>query len=145
MRWLNCDPQFLPHLAEMLEVSLTADAVCIAEFEGTSPISGVILDAYNGKSIHAHIWIAPGRKPSRLWYVAVFHYLFEQLKVENIIGTVPSSNKRARKLDEHFGFKLHTSIPNYYENGDDMLLYICTVDSVFDWRALLPHNVAVEA
>jgi len=144
MRWINSDPAFVPYLAGVLEVSPTPNSVCVCEFDDAVPISGVLFDGYNGKSIHAHIWIAPGRKPSRLWWYAIYDYMFRQCKVANVIGTVPSSNKAARRLDEHLGFKLNSIIPNYYPNGDDMLLYICTAETAIDWQRFRPANFYVE-
>lgn len=137
-RWINCDPGFIPHLAGMLEVAPTPNAVCVAEFDGEVPVCGALFDGYNGKSIHAHIWIAEGRKPSRFWWFAVYDYMLRQCGVETIIGTVPSSNTAAQKLDEHLGFRLNSVIPNYYPNGDDMMLYIATKETVPDWKRFLP-------
>lgn len=139
MTWLNSDPIFLPHLAEIIEVAPTPNAVHISEFKGTTPICGALFDGYNGKSIHAHIWIAPGGRPTRMFWYAVYDYMFEQCKVANVIGTVPSSNLRAIKLDEHLGFRLKTRIENYYPNGDDMLLYVCTPESALpSWKKMRP-------
>lgn len=140
-RWINCDPGFIPHLADLLEVSPTPQAVCVAEFDGVVPVCGALFDGYNGKSIHSHVWIAKGRKPSRFWWYAVYDYMFRQVEVENVIGTVPSSNLAARKLDEHLGFVLNAIIPNYYPNGDDMCLYVCTKESAINWQKFLPERV----
>lgn len=140
MKWLNCDLSFVPYLAEILQVSPTPNSVCIAEFDDVTPICGVLFDGYNGKSIHAHIWIRPGHKPSRRWWFAIYDYMFRQCQVENVIGTVPSSNKAAQKLDEHLGFRLNSVVPNYYPNGDDMLLYICTAESAIDWQRFAPKE-----
>jgi len=144
MRWLNSDPQFMCHLANLLEIAPTPNAVVIAEFDDVVPICGVVFDGYNGKSIHAHIWIAPGRRPSRMWWFAIYDYMFRQCEVTNVIGTVPSSNLAAKKLDEHLGFKLNSVIPNYYPNGDDMLLYICTAESAIDWQRFRPASFRFE-
>ncbi len=137
-RWINCDPSFLAHLAAQLEVAPTPNAVCVAEFDNETPVCGALFDGYNGKSIHAHIWIADGRKPSRFWWFAVYDYMLRQCGVETVIGTVPSSNKAAQKLDKHLGFVLNSVIPNYYPNGDDMMLYVATKDTVPDWQRFLP-------
>lgn len=143
MRWINCDRAFIPHLAMVLEISPSGNAACVAEFDDTTPIAAVLYDGYNGKSIHAHIWIAPGKSPSRLWWYAIHDYMFNQCEVENVIGTVPSSNKAAQRLDERLGFQLNSVIPNYYPNGDDMLLYICTPQSAIDWKKFLPVKTNV--
>lgn len=140
MRWINCDPKFVPHLAKVMGLVVTPHAVCVAEFDGTVPICGALFDGYNGRSIHAHIWIAPGRRPSRTWFWSCFDYMFRQCDVQTVIGTVPSSNKRAQKLDEHLGFRLKATIPNYYPNGDDMLMYVCTPETAMYWGKFYPDH-----
>ena len=141
MRWINVDPGFIPYLAGVLEISPTPGATCVCEFDDTVPIAGVLFDGYNGKSIHAHIWIAPGRKPGRLWWYAIYDYMFTRCKVANVIGTVPASNEAARKLDEHLGFELQCVIQNYYPNGDAMMVYVCTAESAIDWNRFLPKKL----
>lgn len=140
MRWLNTDIKFVPHLAEMLQVAPTPNATSVAEFDDTTPIAAALFDGYNGKSIHAHIWVSADRRPSRMFWFAVYDYMFRQCGVQNVIGTVPSSNKAAQKLDEHLGFRLTATVPNYYPNGDDMLLYVCTAETSPDWRRLRPRH-----
>lgn len=144
MRWINCDPQFVPHLARVMGIVVTENAVCVAEFDDTTPICGAIFEGYNGRSIHAHIWIAPGRVPSRTWWWSCFDYMFRQCGVQTVIGTVPSSNTRAQKLDEKLGFRLNTVIPNYYPNGDDMMLYVCTPETAYDWDRFKPKTNRVK-
>lgn len=140
MRWINTDPSFVPHLARVIDLAPTPNAVQVSEFEDNRPLCGAVFDGYNGKSIHAHIWIAPGRRPSRKWWFAVYDYMFRQCGVTNVIGTVPSSNTAAQKLDEHLGFRLQAIIPNYYPNGDDMHLYLCTRETAIDWERLRPKD-----
>jgi hypothetical protein len=144
MRWINTDLKFVPHLATLLEVNPTAGATCVCEFDDVTPIAGVLFDGYNGASIHAHIWIAPGRKPSRLWWYAIYQYMFEACKVSNVIGTVPASNEAAQKLDEHLGFELKCVVPNYYPNGDAMMIYVCTAETAIDWRRFKPKWLNLE-
>jgi len=140
MRWINCDQRFMPHLAQVLGMCPTPHAISVAEFEDEKPICGAIYDGYNGRSIHSHLWIAPGRVPSRLFWFTTFDYMFRQCQIETGIGTVPSSNVRAQKLDEHLGYRLNTVIPNYYPNGDDMLLYTITRETAMDWERFKPRD-----
>lgn len=140
-RWINCDPKFIPFVAQVLDLAPTPTATIVAEFQGNVPLCAVIFDGYNGQSIHAHIWIAPGRKPSRSWWFAIYHYMFEQCAVKNVIGTVPASNEAARRLDEHLGFELKCVIPAYYPNGDAMMLYVCTPETALDWRRFQPKTL----
>jgi hypothetical protein len=136
MRWLNADPLFVPHLANALEIVPTNTACQLSEFADEKPVAGVLWDGYNGQSIHAHLWIRGDMRPSRLFYWAICDYAFNQLKVQNVVGTVPSSNIRAYNLDKHMGFRDVARLPAYYPNGDDMIVMICTPESVFDFERL---------
>lgn len=140
MRWVNTDAQFLPFLAQAMELSPTPHAVCVSEFDDTAPVAGAVFDGYNGRAIHSHIWIAPGRRPSRHFWYACFDYMFRVCGVQTVVGTVPSGNLAAQKLDEHLGYRLKATVPNYYPNGDDMLLYVCTPDTAIDWHKFAPKT-----
>ena len=145
MRWLNTDPLFVPHLADALKIVPSKGACQIAEFDDGVPIAGVLWDGYNTQSIHAHIWISPFHRPSRLFYWAICDYAFNKLKVQNVVGTVPSSFQRACRLNHHLGFRDIGMIPDYYPSGDDMLLMICTPESVFDFERLRPKYAPAPA
>lgn len=139
-RWINTDPKFVPYLAHIMGISVTNVCVCVAEFDGNVPIAGALFDGYNGHMIYSHIWVAPDRRPSRAFWFACFDYMFRQCGVKKGYGTVPSSNKAARDLDEHLGYRLVATVPEYYPNGDDMLLYCITPETAFDWRRLKPRD-----
>lgn len=143
-RWINTDPLFIPYLAGMLEIAPTPHATVVAEFDGVVPICGALFDGYNGSSIHAHIWIAPGRKPSRAWWFSTYDYMFRQCGVKNVVGTVPASNEAAQKLDEHLGFELKCVIPNYYPNGDAMMLYVATPETAPNWQRFQPKHLRTQ-
>lgn len=136
-RWINCDPNFIPHAAKAIGIIPTPSSIVIAEFEDITPVAFALYDGFNGTSIHVHLWIAPGRRPSRHFWWATFHYLFGQLKVKNVLGTVPASNLAARRLDEHIGFKQVGYVPGYYPDGDDMILYNLTEEDAPDWMRWL--------
>lgn len=80
-------------------------------------IAGVMYDNYNGRSICMHV-AGEGSWMTREYLRVCFDYPFRQLKVNQIIGLVDSSNLAARRLDEHLGFKLRCSIPNAGPVGD---------------------------
>lgn len=140
MRWLNTDPKFVSYVAEALKIVPTSTACQIAEFDNEIPIASVLFDGYNGQSIHAHIWISPLRSPSRLFYWAVCDYAFNKLHVQNVVGTVPRGFERAHRLNRHMGFRDVGLLANYYPDGDDMLLMICTPETVFDFGRLKPRH-----
>lgn len=140
-RWINTDALFLPFLAQAMDLNPTPNAVCVAEFDGAVPIAGAIFDGYNGRAIHSHVWFAPGRRASRSFWYACYDYMFRVCGVQTVIGTVPSSNKAAQKLDEHLGYQLKAVIPNYYPDGDDMMLYVCTPETAIDWHKFAPKHL----
>lgn len=144
-RWINVDKQFIPYVAAALDVSFSADAQVVAEFEGTQPVAAVIYDGYNGRSVHVHIWIAPGERPSKHFWWSVYDCCWRHLDVENAVGTVPASNKKAQKLDKHLGFVHKGTIPNYYMDGDDMMIFVATRDTIPDWQRWHPVKDTVEA
>lgn len=125
MMVLTCSTTYVPFLCQRLGFAASPMSQCIvcADAETNEPIAGVVYDNYNGATIHAHIWIAEGKKPSREWYYAIFDYPLVQLKVSKIIGQVNSKNKSAMKLDSHFGFVLEAEITEYYDDGGSLLVY----------------------
>lgn len=143
MRWINADPKFVPYLADALKIVPSAAACQMSEFDDAVPIAGVLWDGYNGRSIHAHLWINPVHRPSRLFYWAICDYAFDRLHVQNVVGTVPSSFERALNLNQHLGFRVIGGIENYYESGDDLVLMVCTIDTVFAYEKLRPKNAGL--
>lgn len=141
-RWINTDPLFVPHAAKAVGIIASPAAVVIAEFDDHNPVAAVLFDGYNGSSVHGHLWIAPDRKAGRKFWWAMFDYCFEQLKVNNVIGTVPATNLAARKLNPRLGFREIAVIPNYYPNNEDMILYRMTPETIPDWRAWAPKEIS---
>lgn len=144
-RWINTDQAFLPWVAQALSLVPTQSAVIVAEFDGVAPVAAVIFDGYNGVAVHVHIWVYEGRRPSRAFWFAVYHYCWQQLGCRMAIGTVPSSNKKALKLNAHLGFRPHTVIEHYYPNGDDMHMLIATPYTIPDWRKWQPVEFKIAA
>lgn len=96
--------------------------------DGVGPIAGQIYEAHNGASIIGHL-AGEGRKWMNrefLWFC--FHYPFEQLGVQKVIGPIYSSNLEARKLVEHMGFSLEATLKDAAPKGD-LLLYTITKDA----------------
>lgn len=95
--------------------------------DGVGPIAGCYYESCNGASVIGHLG-GIGRKwmnREYLWFC--FHYPFEILKVNKIIGIVTSDNLAARKLDEHMGFVLEATLKDAAPKGD-LLIYTMTKD-----------------
>lgn len=91
------------------------------------PIAGCLYESCNGASVLGHL-VGVGKKwmnREYLWYC--YHYPFEVLKVNKIIGLVESDNLEARRLDEHMGFKLEATLASCAPKGD-LLIYTMTKD-----------------
>ena len=122
------------YLANLICFRPTEDARFIAEQDDDEFKAIGIYDNYNGRSIHSHIWIADGYRPSRVFWWAMHDYPFHQLAVTNIIATVASSNKTALRLVRHLGYKYVAMVPDYYETGDDQMIYVGLEENATHWH-----------
>lgn len=119
---------YMQFMCHELNYAPTQHAQCIVDVEAETgkPVAGVIYDAYNGAIIMAHIWVSPDHNPSKDWFCAIFDYPFNRLGVRKIVGQVNSGNLAARKLDEHFGFRLECQVSDFYEDGGSLMVYTMT-------------------
>lgn len=95
-------------------------ATCIGLVRQGQLVAATMYDAYNGISICAHIVI---RGPiTREWLRAIVRYPFDQLGCHVIFGVIAQDNLRSQRFVRHFGFHLHTIIPDADPSGA-LLLY----------------------
>lgn len=92
--------------------------------DGRNLCAGVMYDLYNGASICMHV-AGEGNWLTREFLRAAFEYPFETAKVRKVIGLVDASNTKARKFDEHLGFKLEATVKDAAPKGD-LLIYSMT-------------------
>lgn len=85
-------------------------------------IAGVMYDSWNGSSLCIHVAASGARWLNREYLHVCFDYPFRQLGAKVLIGLVAESNLKARRFDEHLGFKLHASIPEGHPDGS-LLIY----------------------
>lgn len=105
----------------------------IFEFKDGLPIAAALYDGFNGMSIHTHMWIAKGARPSKAWWWAVHDYVFNQLGCKNAIGIINSSNRKAVHLAITMGYGLQARIKHYYPDGD-ALFFVGTAESAKLWQ-----------
>jgi hypothetical protein len=111
-----------------------SDATAIFEFDNGIPIAGMAYDNYFGYSITNHVWVAQGRRPSRVWWWVVHDYPINQVGVQKVFGVVRSSNKAAQRLVSSAGYKLVGRVPDFYADGEDCLFYEVTADTAVFWQ-----------
>jgi len=88
-------------------------------------VAGVLFEHYNGRSIAMHVAGEGKDWMTRDFLMECFRYPFVQLGVHKIIGLVDSSNKDARRLDEHLGFRMEAKIAGAAPRGD-LLIFTMT-------------------
>lgn len=97
-------------------------ASCIGLEKDGELIAGVLYDYFNGASIYMHVAAGVMNWLDRQYLGVCFWYPFVQLKCKVVIGLVPEKNHKARRFDEHIGFKLTAVIPEGHPDGD-LLIY----------------------
>lgn len=88
-------------------------------------VCGVIYDEFNGTNVFMHVAAEVGGKwLTRDFLRCAFHYPFVQLGVKRITGWVEAHNFKARRFDEHLGFKEEARLKGAGTNGVDVILYV---------------------
>lgn len=95
---------------------------CISRVEHGELLGGVIFTGYKVASIGLH---AAGFAPrwldrDMLWMT--FHYPFEQLGVQKIVATIPTSNQKAVLFDRKLGFVEEARIKDLFPDGDLLIM-----------------------
>ena len=93
----------------------------LAERDGK--IVGVVMfDNWTHSAVQVHIRIDDPLVFKHGMHREVCKYVFLQSGREQMIGLVPASNKKALKLDKHFGFEEIFRLEDGYKIGEDMVL-----------------------
>ena len=85
-------------------------------------VAGVIVDHYNKASACLHVAGTGKYWLTREFLRFVFGYVFEQLRLNVILGFVPSWNTQALRFDQHLGFIEQCRIPAAVPHGDLVIL-----------------------
>lgn len=88
-------------------------------------VGGVLYEGFNGQNIWMHC-AGVGRWINRSLLKASFAYPFVQLNVRNVWGFVEASNAKARRLNEHLGFKQHAMLDGAAKDGGSVIIYRMT-------------------
>jgi len=93
---------------------------CIGLERNGQLVAGAMYDYFNGASVYVHLAITGKLSREYTWYC--FYYPFVQLGAKMLIGLVAADNAKARRFDEHIGFKLLTEIEDAHPCGS-LLVY----------------------
>jgi hypothetical protein len=86
-----------------------------------SLLGGVIYSDYTGRSIRMHMAGMPGWASIEMCWIA-FDYPFNQLNVEQVLGTVASTDEKVLEYDHRLGFREIARIPRAVPDGDLVIL-----------------------
>lgn len=100
-------------------------------------VAGVVLEDFTGVAASLHVAIDNPHIPVRKLLVATAGYCFNQLKLDKVIGVVPSSNAAALKFDYGIGFRPEAIIKGVYP-GADMVIMSMTREQC----SFIPKKVA---
>lgn len=88
-------------------------------------VAAAVYEGFNGHNIWAHLCGAPGKRwMTRDFLKAGFGYPFLVCGVQRISGYVNASNHEARRLNEHFGYRVEATLRGAAYDGGDVLIYI---------------------
>jgi hypothetical protein len=95
----------------------------IGQFKDNEIEAGVLYYYYNGVSIHASIFVCPGKKMTKTFLKSVFIYPFFTLGLQKIVASVNSYNIPSINFLEKVGFKLEATLKGTAMYGGDLLYY----------------------
>ena len=88
-------------------------------------VAAAVYEGFNGQNIWAHLAGLPGRRwMTRDFLRAGFAYPFLVCGVQRLSGYVNASNTEARRLNEHFGYRVETVLSGAAHDGGDVLIYV---------------------
>jgi hypothetical protein len=119
---------------------------CISRIDQAGELlGGVIYTNNTGRTVQMHMAAGAPRWPTPQFMWAIYDFPFNYLKVERVIGTVPSTNKRALKIDYKMGFKHVVTIPGIVRGGDMEILSMSREECKYlalGWRYQTLENAA---
>ena len=92
---------------------------------GGQLVAGVIYEGFNGRNVWVHLAGEPGaRWMTRDFLRHCFAYPFLVCGVDRLSGYVNASNTAARRLNEHFGYRVEATLTGAAPDGGDVLIYV---------------------
>lgn len=88
-------------------------------------VAAAVYEGFNGQNMWVHLAAVPGCNwMTRDYLRACFAYPFLVCGVQRLSGYVNSSNLAARRLNEHFGYRVEATLRGAAPDGGDVLIYV---------------------
>lgn len=101
---------------EVLRVEDTSGIVAVDSNTGEL-LAACVLDNWTPNSVQCHLVIANPLVFKHGYAERVYGYVFNEKDISKMIGTVPSNNTKAIKLNKHFGFTELVCIADVFREG----------------------------
>jgi hypothetical protein len=101
--------------------------------DGQTLCIGAVFNQYNGSNIEITLY-GPGAL-TRGAIRGVYHYAFDQLRVNRVSAKTRRSNKNMQRLLPRFGFKFEGISARYFgpEKADDAIRFVLFPDDARKW------------
>lgn len=118
--------QVLPFTQSLIPGLARTDGMrCIGLRKDGELVAAAVYEGFNGQNMWVHLAGVPGQRwMTRDFLRAGFAYPFLVCGVQRLSGYVNSSNLAARRLNEHFGYKVEATLKGAAPDGGDVLIYV---------------------
>ena len=118
--------QVLPFAQSLIPGLARTDGMrCIGLRKDGELVAAAVYEGFNGQNMWVHLAGVPGQRwMTRDFLRAGFAYPFLVCGVQRLSGYVNSSNLAARRLNEHFGYRVEATLKGAAPDGGDVLIYV---------------------
>ena len=118
--------QVLPFAQSLIPGLARTDGMrCIGLRKDGELVAAAVYEGFNGQNMWVHLAGVPGQRwMTRDFLRAGFAYPFLVCGVQRLSGYVNSSNLAARRLNEHFGYRVEATLTGSAPDGVDVLIYV---------------------
>lgn len=116
--------RFVAERIGVLDLETFGSYQCIGQEQDGVLIAGAVFVEYNGRNCFTHLAGDGKRWLNREFLRVGFRYPFNQLGCSRISGWVEADNEAARRLNEHFGFRVEATLREAGRNGQDVLIMV---------------------
>lgn len=118
--------QVLPFAQSLIPGLARTDGMrCIGLRKDGDLVAAAVYEGFNGQNMWVHLAGVPGQRwMTRDFLRAGFAYPFLVCGVQRLSGYVNSSNLAARRLNEHFGYRVEATLKGAAPDGGDVLIYV---------------------
>lgn len=118
--------QVLPFAQSLIPGLARSDGMrCIGLRKHGELVAAAVYEGFNGQNMWVHLAGLPGQRwMTRDFLRAGFAYPFLVCGVQRLSGYVNSSNLAARRLNEHFGYRVEATLKGAAPDGGDVLIYV---------------------